>query len=98
MSVAGLLKAKHVGVRELKEHLSGFLKGGQPLVATDHGTPTHFVVPYGEMIEIVEMLEELSDPELVRRVQEARADQQKGGWIPASRLFAKLRRRPVPRE
>jgi prevent-host-death family protein len=93
MGVAALLKARHVGVRELKEHLSGLLKDGHPIVATDRGTPTHFVVPYDEMIEIVEMLEELSDPALVRRVQETRVAQEKGGWIPASRLLSKMHKR-----
>src|SRR5688572_10819071 len=96
MSVATLLRARHVGIRELKDHLSEWLGKQAPLVATDRGQPTHFVVPYDEMIEIVEILEELSDSGLVERVQAARAGYQKGGWVPlvAAERSPRYRRKP----
>ena len=82
MGVTALLGARHVGIRELKDHLSEWLGKNAPLVATDRGQPTHFVVPYGDMLEIVEMLEELSDPDLVARIQAGRAGYRKGAWVP----------------
>lgn len=82
MTVASLLRAKHVGIKELKNRLSEFLSQDRPLVATDRGDPIYFLVPYDEMVEIVEILEELSDPEAVKRVQEGRKAYKKGGWIP----------------
>lgn len=93
MAVASLLKARHVGIKELKNRLSELLRTRQPLVATDRGEPTYFFVPYDEMVEVVEILEELSDPETVKRVQEGRTAYQKGGWIPVARLWKKLGRR-----
>ena len=90
MGVASLLRAKHVGVKELKNRLSELLRKGEPLVATDRGKPTHFVVPYDEMVEIVELLEELSDPAIGKRIQEGRRAYQKGQWVPVSRLWKKL--------
>ena len=90
MNVASLLRAKHVGIKELKDHLSALLKKHQPLVATDHGDPTYFLVPYEDMIEIVEILEEISDPTVVRSMQEGRRAYKKGGWIPVSNLWRKL--------
>jgi len=90
MAVAGLLKARHVGIRELKDHLSELLKEGKPLVATEHGTPKYFLVPYEEMTELVEMVEELSDAHLVAQVQEARVEYRTGKWKPVSGIWKRL--------
>ena len=90
MTVSTLLKARHVGIKELKNHLSELLRTGRPLVATDRGEPTSFIVPYDDMVEIVEILEELSDPEIVKSIQEGRKAYKNGGWIPVSRLWKKL--------
>lgn len=41
----------HVGVRELKAQLSGYLKraaAGEHIVVTDHGRPIARLVPYAE--------------------------------------------------
>ena len=90
MSVAGLLKAKHIGIKEIKNHLSALLKTRKPMVATDRGKPTYFFIPYNEMVEIVEILEELSDPETLQRVQEGRRAYKKGSWISVSAAWNKL--------
>lgn len=90
MTIAALLRAKHVGIKELKNRLSELLKTQQPLVATDRGQPAYFMIPYEEMIELVEMLEELSDPETLRQVAEGRKAYRKGGWVPVSNLWKKL--------
>ena len=90
MTVASLLKAKHIGIKELKDHLSELLRKHEPIVATDRGDPTYFLIPYDEMVEIVEILEELSDPEIVKNVQEGRRAYKKGGWIPLAHLWNKI--------
>ena len=99
MGVAQLLRARHVGIRELKNGLSGYISRGEPIVATDRGEPRSILVPYEEMVELVEMIEEASDSGLVAQVREARAAYRRGEWIPASRLFNRLdgRRRPARR-
>ena len=58
-----ILKAPHVGVRELKEKLSAFLKGDKPLVVTDHGAPTNVILPYDDVLELLDILDELNDSE-----------------------------------
>ena len=90
MAVAGLLRARHVGIRELKDHLSELLEEGKPLVATDHGNPKYFLVPYEEMAELVEMMDELSDIRLVSQVKEAREEYRAGKWKPVSGLWKRL--------
>ena len=67
-----LLKAPHVGVRELKENLSGFLKKKRPLVVTEHGAPTRVLVPYDEMVELLDIIEEIDDVETASLVAQGR--------------------------
>ena len=91
MTISEMLHATHMGVRELKNNLPSVLHSNKPVVATEHGKPTYFLLPYKEMVEIVEMLEEARDAELVSLVREGRAAYAKGGWKPASKLWKKLK-------
>jgi len=93
MAVAGLLRARHVGIRELKDHLSELMEAGKPLVATDHGNPKYFLVPYGEMAELIEMMDELSDAHVISQVKEAREEYRAGKWKPVSGLWKQLGKR-----
>ena len=68
-----ILKAPHVGVRELKEKLSAFLKGDKPLVVTDHGAPTNVILPYDDVLELLDILDELNDSETRDIVREGRS-------------------------
>lgn len=64
MAIAlSLLKAPHVGVREFKEKISSFLNKGKTLIVTDHGQPTNVLVPYDDMLELMDILEEINDPQ-----------------------------------
>jgi len=73
-----LLKAPHIGVRELKEKLSAFLKREEPLVVTDHGSPTSVILPYDDMVELLDVLDELNDMETRELVREGRKSIQSG--------------------
>ncbi|MBF0533257.1 MAG: type II toxin-antitoxin system prevent-host-death family antitoxin [Candidatus Omnitrophica bacterium] len=73
-----LLGAPHIGVREFKEKFSALLKQKRPLVVTEHGTPTNVVVPYGEMLEILDLIEEINDPATRSLVLAGREAIQKG--------------------
>lgn len=87
-----ILRAEHVGIRELREHLSERLHERGPLVVTEHGTPKKILISYEDMLELVDILEELRDPEVLEAVREGRKAIQKGvRGIPVSRLFRKLR-------
>ena len=92
MSIATeLLKAEHIGIRELKEHLSkenleNFL------VITDRGRPISVNLPYEDVMELVDILDELGDLETIETIKEAREAIRAGAkGIPVSRLFKKLK-------
>ncbi|MCK4947642.1 MAG: hypothetical protein KAS46_04635 [Candidatus Aureabacteria bacterium] len=71
MSIAvNLLKASHVGVRDFREHLSGYLKKKAFFVITERGEPSNVVLPYKDMIELLDIVDELSDPATVEAVLE----------------------------
>jgi len=57
-----LLKAPHFGVREFKEKISSLLNKRETLVLTDHGEPTGVLVPYADMLELLDILDEIDDP------------------------------------
>lgn len=86
-----LLKANRVGIRDLKEHLSGeFLN--ETLVITDRGTPVSVNLPYSDVLELMDILDELSDPGTVKAVQEGRKAIKAGvEGIPVSKVFDKIR-------
>lgn len=90
MNISALLKAKHVGVKSFRTNLSKFIRNQKPYIIMDRTQPQEFVIPYNEMIELVEMIEELSDRELLKQIAEGRNSYHKGGWIPVSRLWQKL--------
>ena len=88
-----LLKARHIGIRELKANLSKFLKQNKTMVITDHGTPTNVIVSYDDIVELIDILDELMDKSTIRSVQEGReaiASDSEG--IPVSKLFNKIRK------
>ncbi|MEW6042017.1 MAG: hypothetical protein AB1633_10895 [Elusimicrobiota bacterium] len=90
MTVSSVMKAKHIGVKYFRTHLSKLMKKRQPYIITDRGQPREAVIPYIELVELLEDLEELSNPELISQIRDGRKAYQKGGWIPVSRLWMKL--------
>ena len=91
-----LLHAPHVGVREFKARLSRFLKGRSPLIITEHGTPVEVVIPYAEAMEMVDLIDEVTDLQTLNAVKEGREAVRKGvKGIPVRRLFNKMRRKSV---
>ena len=66
-----LLKANHIGIREMKEKLSkAFLE--DPLVITDRGVPVSVNLPYEEVMELIDILDELSDQETLATIAQGR--------------------------
>ena len=95
MTVAtALLNADHVGVRDLREHLSKRLHNHKPIIVTDHGHPKKVLISYDDMMEIVEILDELEDPGTLAAVSEGRRAIKAGArGIPVSEIFQKIRSR-----
>jgi PHD/YefM family antitoxin component YafN of YafNO toxin-antitoxin module len=92
MSLAiNLLRAEPIGVRELKNHLSAVLKRHEPRVVTDHNQPRYILVPYDDMIELAEILDELSDPKLLKQVAEGREGYEERRSVPLESLAKSLK-------
>lgn len=92
MSIAtDLLKADHVGIRDLKEHLSTKLLE-KVLVITDRGTPMSVNLPYSDVLELTDLLDELLDYETIAAIKEGREAIREGAkGIPVSCLFRRIR-------
>jgi len=68
MSVsADILKAKRVGMREFKSHVSKkFLN--EMIVIYERNAPVSVNVPYEELLELADILDETTDPETLKIV------------------------------
>lgn len=89
-----LLKAPHIGVREFKSNLSRFIRTRSPFIVTDRGAPVEVMIPYSEIVEIVELIDEVTDSETLKAVQEGRAAiKNKTEGVSVSVLFDKIKKR-----
>lgn len=87
-----LLKAEHIGIRELREHLSKELKRDAPLIVTEHGTPKKVILSYRDLLELIDVLDEFRDRELLESIQAGRKAIRKGTkGISVSRLFDRIK-------
>lgn len=90
--ILDLLKAEHIGARAFRNRLFEFLKGNDPLVITEYGQPVRVVLDYAEMLGLLDILDELSDPETVEAIREGRKAIASGTKrIPATELFNQIR-------
>lgn len=91
MTTATLLKkAKPVNVREAQAKLSQLIRSKMPSLVLSHGKPVSFLMPYGDMLDLLEMLDELKDQKLLKEIALARSEYAFGKAIPADRLLKKL--------
>jgi len=88
---ADLLKAHRIGIRNLKKHLSTkFLS--EILVVTDRGTPISVNLPYSDVLELIDILDELADSETTATIDEGRRAIKAGAkGVPVSNLFNRIR-------
>jgi antitoxin (DNA-binding transcriptional repressor) of toxin-antitoxin stability system len=91
MTAASLLrKAKPVNVREAQARLSRLIKSKSPSMVLSHGKPMSFLVPYEDMLDLLDTLEELKDATLLKEITRARDEYARGKAVPAERLFRKI--------
>lgn len=92
MSIAtDLLKAEHVGIRDIKEHLSTRLLK-DILVITDRGNPVSVNLPYSDVLELIDIIDEVTDLETMATVSVARKAMRAGSkGIPVANLFNRIR-------
>jgi len=91
MSANNLLrKAKTVNFREAQAQLSKLIRSKSPSMVLSHGKPVSFLVPYEDMLDLVETLDELKDKKLLGEIERARKEYAQGKAVPAERLFKKM--------
>jgi antitoxin (DNA-binding transcriptional repressor) of toxin-antitoxin stability system len=91
MTTAALLrKAKPVNVREAQARLSKLISSKMPSLVLSHGKPVSFLMPYDEMLDLVEMLEDLKDQKLLKEIAKARTEYAQGKAIPVERMFRRM--------
>lgn len=69
---AQLLRAPHIGIRNLKNRLSWVLRHKSAFIVTDRGIPIKVLLPYSDMVEMIELIDEAADSETLRALQEGR--------------------------
>lgn len=91
MGASSLLRnAKPVNVREAQAQLSKLIRSKSPSMVLSHGKPVSFLVPYEDMLDLVETLDELKDKKLLGEIERARTEYAQGKQVPAEHLFKKL--------
>jgi antitoxin (DNA-binding transcriptional repressor) of toxin-antitoxin stability system len=85
-----LRRARPVNVREAQAQLSKLIRSKSPSMVLSHGKPVSFLVPYEDMLDLVESLEELKDKKLLGEIVRARNEYARGKAVPAERLFKKM--------
>ncbi len=92
MGPIDLLKAEHVGIRELKANLSAYMHSKKPIITTDRGEPVKVLVTYQDMVALLELLGDLSDKRMAEAVRGGRASIKRGAvGIAARESLDKLR-------
>jgi len=67
-----LLKAKSIGVRNFRDKVSRLIHTHEIFVVTEHGSPTSVLLPYDDVLEIVDVLDELRDKDALKAVAQGR--------------------------
>ena len=78
-----LQKAKIVNLREAHAQLSKLIRSKTPSMVLSNGKPVSFLVPYEDMLDLVEILDELSDKKLLGEIKRARKEYARGKAVPA---------------
>ncbi len=91
MSATNLVRtAKPVKVRDAQAQLSKLIRSKSPTVVLSHGKPVSFLVPYEDMLNLVDTLNELKDKKLLAEIERARTEYARGKEVPPKRLFKKM--------
>ncbi len=85
-----LQKAKPVNVREAQAQLSKLIRSKTPSMILYHAKPVSFLVPYEDMLDLVETLDELKDKKILGEIERARKEYAEGKAVPAEQLFKKM--------
>lgn len=91
MSTKTLLKeAKPVNVREAQAKLSKLISSKEPSLVLSHGKPVSFLIPYDEMLDLLDLIDELKDKLLLEQIAEARKAYIQGEEVSAEKIFRNI--------
>jgi len=87
-----IMKADHFGIKDLRSNASSKIFE-KIFVVTTKGKPISVNLPYSDILNLIDMIDEITDPETLKLVKEHR-DAVKNGkkFIPAANLFEKIRK------
>lgn len=86
-----LQNGEFIGVKDLKESLCRIVREEKnPIFITERGTPVKVMLPYQDLLEIIDLIEELRDEKLIQEIARARKNYRKSGGVPLSRLGKKM--------
>ena len=93
MTIAqAILRAKNVGIRNAKNKLSKLIKKHELWIITEHGTPRSALLPYDDLLDLVDVIDELQDKEAIEAVIDGRkAVESKAKGRPVLTAFRKLK-------
>ncbi len=88
MSASNLLRnVKPVNLREARGQLSKLIRSKELSVFLSKGKPVSFLVPYEDMLDLVETLDQLQDKKLLQEITRARKEYAQGKAVSAERLL-----------
>ncbi len=89
---SAIMKANHFGIKDLRSNASSKIFE-KIFVVTTKGKPISVNLPYSDILNLIDMIDEISDPETLSLVKEHRdAVKTSQKFIPASNLFQKIRK------
>lgn len=73
-----LLRAPRIGAREFRNKACSFINMGKAYLITEHGRPAGVFLPYGDALELVDIIDEFNDKKTLKMVAEGRRAIRKG--------------------
>ncbi len=83
-----LQKSNVVDVREAQAQLSKLIRSKTPSKILLDGKPMSVLVPYEDMLNLVEVLDELTDDKFLGEIKRARKEYAKGKTVSAEHLLS----------
>jgi hypothetical protein len=75
---AALLRAPRIGAREFRNKACSFINMGKAYLIAEHGHPAGVFLPYGDALELVDVIDELNDKKALKMIAEGRQTIRKG--------------------
>ncbi len=82
-----LQKSNAIDVGEAQAQLSKLIRSKTPSMVLLDGKPVSVLVPYEDMVDLVEILDELADDKFLGEIKRARKEYAKGKAVSAEHLL-----------